>query len=815
MLPAIPFKICHMPRPIITRDRKPVGFLEASESGLFDSPAMFPGLEGNQPGFGAVLEVANNPIAALIFRLEGETIELNNPFLWVSDEEISPDRVGRKAESSRLSNTPSLIDLRGEFRISSEVESFVAIWRMDFDRLSSRGVPSFHLEVDDEEYRSIVRCDFHGMEGYGRGRLHSRFRVSTSEETAEVDFRFDVIGDFPDGFGEGHGHLRSSSESRSGTGEIDFDFDFFGRETGYGRGRGYGRGQFSSFEFLDRLSQALIRSGSADHSVPFQLWIGAVRYSPQLEGVPYALRRNAPTVRDSEMQGKRKKKVPYALRRNVPTVLARALQVLPTRTLQLVCSQFGVPYSASSEAAPELIREVLQHAQAQADGLKQIAVLVHREAPLQGVLQQSITGILKRDAYLTDLLQQTSATTAAEADPHGTTLIPMVVGVNDPDWQPRAVPNFQVLARLGKIIAGTGDLKSIEFLERDDQVLSIDASRSLVTSDCIKSAGFVRAGTIHRSKPPELGDRAIIAIIDSGIDVLHECFQNGAGTSRILAVWDQTDTTGPPPAGFSFGTEHTLVDIDAYIKAGKVNKKVGKVKTNLGRDNYGHGTHVASIAAGKRCGKFAGGMAAEAKIVAVIADRQFEPGSTRSLGYSVSHLAALKYIKDIGKREKLPIVVNMSIGMNSGAHDGTSLLELACDEFCGGGREPGFVVVKSAGNDRKRNGHATVTINNVAEEVLTWSHPAGTAIRDDIELWFGPFNELQLELLSPAGDATSAISTAQPSVVGSFQNGNLFRMSYTRFHKDNGDSVCTVTVEAGTALAIAPGVFKLNNRERG
>ena len=50
----------------------------------------------------------------------------------------------------------------------------------------------------------------------------------------------------------------------------------------------------------------------------------------------------------------------------------------------------------------------------------------------------------------------------------------------------------------------------------------------------------------------------------------------------------------------------------------------------------------------------------------------------------------------------MPVVVNISQGMNAGAHDGRSALELGFEHFSDGGRMPGRVVVKSAGNERDK-----------------------------------------------------------------------------------------------------------------
>ena len=85
-------------------------------------------------------------------------------------------------------------------------------------------------------------------------------------------------------------------------------------------------------------------------------------------------------------------------------------------------------------------------------------------------------------------------------------------------------------------------------------------------------------------------------------------------------------------------------------------------------------------------------------LLLVVAKAADASGNSVSLGYSVAHHAALTFVTATAEELGLPVVINVSQGMNAGAHDGSSALEAGFEEITGSGRTPGVVIVKSAGN---------------------------------------------------------------------------------------------------------------------
>ena len=404
-----------------------------------------------------------------------------------------------------------------------------------------------------------------------------------------------------------------------------------------------------------------------------------------------------------------------------------------------------------------------------------------------------------------------SSSSGAESLEMDHALLPMLVMAKDESWKNDGIPDLKLLGRIDNLFSCLGSVHTIAHLEQDSDVLGIEASRPAAPPDCAKSLPFIKTDVIH-NHTQEKGDQCLIGIIDDGLDILHEAFLEETGTkSRVIAIWDQTDPTGPPPIidnKPSFGTEHKREAIDNYTEQ-------KKAPAHLSSKPCRHGTHVASIAAGRPVADFVGGVAPEAKIVVVIPNTNYSPGSPLSLGYSLSHLLALVYIKEVAQREGLPVAINVSQGMNAGAHDGTSLLETGFDKITGNARDTGIVIIKSAGNERNQRTHARITMTSYSTEALRWESRIdgyGLSInrpREVVELWFRSADSIKFRLRNPEEETSDWISKSNLNVRNSFSSGNIYEMSLTPSHEDNGDSRLLITISAGAPMIVSKGVWTL------
>lgn len=392
--------------------------------------------------------------------------------------------------------------------------------------------------------------------------------------------------------------------------------------------------------------------------------------------------------------------------------------------------------------------------------------------------------------------------------------IPVLVMVRNPSLDSENVAGFKPGTQLGNVITGNATVAAIEALDNDPDVLRVEISRETGQPELNVSIKATKGDVVHRPPIAEKGARALVGVIDGGIDVLHYAFRDDGGKSTIVALWDQLDTTGPAPTdarGISlYGTLHTRDDINRYIRTGVLPQR-------LLRDPKGHGTHVASIAAGRPAGAFAGGMAPEANLVIVIPKLHTRAGDPLSIGYSKGHVDALAFIDKVASDEGKPIAVNISLGMNASAHDGSSTLEAAFDNFSAQGRIPGRVLVKSAGNAGAADMHATFQIGDAQVVELEWVSFNTSRTRDLIELWYPSSDDLIFELVAPQGGGRSKQVNFDPGATrtsGRFAAGNGFAVTLDRFFHDNGDTRVLVSVDRGTAPGIALGNWRLIVRGR-
>lgn len=197
------------------------------------------------------------------------------------------------------------------------------------------------------------------------------------------------------------------------------------------------------------------------------------------------------------------------------------------------------------------------------------------------------------------------------------------------------------------------------------------------------------------------GAGVIVGIVDTGLDLYHPDFRTAGNLTRV--AW-YLDLTQKAPLGLHAELEQaagcTAPDTPcAVYDADDINKMLAAPQsaTAFPIDAIGHGTHVASLAAGNGLSnvppKYVG-VAPDADLVIVNASRA-NLGDVQDIDIIrgvqfVFQVAGPKYMNE-------PAVVNLSLGGDAGAHDGTSTLERELSALVGP-EQPGRAIVVAAGN---------------------------------------------------------------------------------------------------------------------
>lgn len=254
------------------------------------------------------------------------------------------------------------------------------------------------------------------------------------------------------------------------------------------------------------------------------------------------------------------------------------------------------------------------------------------------------------------------------------------------------------------------------------------------------------------------GHEVIVGIYDSGIDWSHPDFIDDSGNSRILYLWDQTENSGYHPSGDFYGSEYTRDDINDEIDG----SPVGVVQ---GKDYWGHGSHVAGIAAGN--GRATGnglpsdvytGIAPGADLIVVKGGDDFfmEDRIIDGINYIFQKADSLDPSR--------PVVINLSVGgSHLGPHDATSGYERAIDNLLFG--TTGRSIVIAAGNDgddpvhfgkvfTKGMGRDTLTVTFSVDANVPW-------VEDFVsfDVWYPIGADLEVTVITPANTSYGPIAS--------------------------------------------------------
>ncbi|WP_299531852.1 S8 family serine peptidase [Ulvibacterium sp.] len=368
------------------------------------------------------------------------------------------------------------------------------------------------------------------------------------------------------------------------------------------------------------------------------------------------------------------------------------------------------------------------------------------------------------------------------------------------------------LNRKGNIVIANISLLDLDILLENDKevnnIFNVELGQTLKIPKPKK-----RKPTKNNLKvsPPFLADdqsgssNVLIGIIDvEGFDFSHPDFLDKNGNTRFISIWDQGGTHRESPRGgnFGYGSELTNELMNSAIESSNEYKVPAyELEPQSTMIPGSHGTHVASIAGGNS------GVCPNSLLAGVLihlTDRDFD---RRKSFYDSTRLAnAVDYLLSLGDEMGLPVSINISLGTNGHAHDGSAPVCRWIDSEL---KIPGRSVCVAAGNAGQENpeyvedlGHFMGRIHtsgripaNGLEKDIEWI-VKGDGIVDisenELEIWYSSQDRFAISLKPPGQEWIGPIEPGE--YIENFQLNDLSFVSIYNelYHTSNGSNYIAI-----------------------
>ena len=290
---------------------------------------------------------------------------------------------------------------------------------------------------------------------------------------------------------------------------------------------------------------------------------------------------------------------------------------------------------------------------------------------------------------------------------------------------------------------------------------------SLLDVTSMDAAGITPAGEL-----PVLNNQGagvIVGFVDTGINYTDSLFRNVDGSTRIIGIWDQTNNsdnsnnieneTVKPFSAFSalYGTQYTADEINLALNS---DNPASIVPT---RDENGHGTFLASIAAGNRDERAGfSGAAPQASIAMVKLKpakqylRDFYLIQDGAEAYQENDIMmGVSYLYFLARKYSMPLVVCIPLGTNIGSHMGMSRLGQYLNQVS---LSNGSAVITAAGNETGARHHFRAVMDASTDEVTAELRVGEREAGFSMELWAENMGVYTVGFISPTGEVAREIS---------------------------------------------------------
>ena len=290
---------------------------------------------------------------------------------------------------------------------------------------------------------------------------------------------------------------------------------------------------------------------------------------------------------------------------------------------------------------------------------------------------------------------------------------------------------------------------------------------SLLDVTSMDAAGITPAGEL-----PVLNNQGagvIVGFVDTGINYTDSLFRNVDGSTRIIGIWDQTNNsdnsnnieneTVKPFSAFSalYGTQYTAEEINLALNS---DNPASIVPT---RDENGHGTFLASIAAGNRDERAGFSGAAPQASIAMV---KLKPAKQYLRDFYLIHdgaeayqendiMMGVSYLYFLARKYSMPLVVCIPLGTNIGSHMGMSRLGQYLNQVS---LSNGSAVITAAGNETGARHHFRAVMDASTDEVTAELRVGEREAGFSMELWAENMGVYTVGFISPTGEVAREIS---------------------------------------------------------
>lgn len=263
-------------------------------------------------------------------------------------------------------------------------------------------------------------------------------------------------------------------------------------------------------------------------------------------------------------------------------------------------------------------------------------------------------------------------------------------------------------------------------------------------------AALEASGVLRIRRQPYLdlyGQGVLIGFVDTGIDYTHEAFIAADGTSRIASLWDQTIEDGAGTKAFPYGRVYDQKELSQALASDDPYALVPS------RDEEGHGTFLAGVAAGNQNrARELSGVAPLARIVMVkckSAKQSYRDyyGIPRDVTAFQENdvMAGVAYILSIAQRENQSVIVCLGIGTSMGNHNGSTNLGQYLIRYLS---IPGIGIITCAGNEGNARHHHLITKK---EDTININVERSLSVFMS-QLWWKTPGRLNFDIISPSGE---------------------------------------------------------------